>query len=592
MSFLTANTQSSPGVFFFLSNPVSYLSISPSNSNVPPNKAGEVQLTNVGGNLNINGVAVNSPSNWSLYPAISNRLYMDSSNVLSNIGGNLYFNNNLLAQAGDISNVADWSLYAQLCNVDGNGKSISNNSGLSSTGVISTSSNIQTPVLSNSSGLTITADTISNTATGITNVVDRGADIGGNATYSITAQNGTRGIINLTTNAGFSNGSNSEINLTANGGVVDIGEGYTLARGGLITLTANTPVGSNITLTSAIKLSAASILSYAGAFSPFLSLAGYNYIYGQGGVNITSTLLPPSVTVPNTALSVYISGDAGTKIRNGLYVDNINNLYGSNLVIQTPVFSGSNASISMVSSSNISLTAESVPSATTSIKGNTMYLYGSNSSIQQTSSGDINVNPGPSRTLTLNGNTTISNGTLNLSNNNITNVVNISNTSTNLNLSAGANTINVTSVLNMSSYIDMNENGVYNTTSVSSPIGSNLTILASSGGLLSLGAPAGTITLSSPTTTVTNDFVRRLVGSNVSQPIIQYGSFTGTGSSGSNTVTFTAYTSATSYIVIGSMMDNAPARMSAVRVSSNSATIYWEQAGGGTQTICWTTMGN
>jgi hypothetical protein len=548
-------------------------------------------LSNSGGGLTQNGVPSIATALWSTLPATSNKIYMDNTHILSNIGSNLYFDGTLLADAGAISNVADWSLYAQLCNIDGNGKSISNNSGLISTGVISTTANVQTPVLSNASGLVISASTLSNTATTFTSTIDRNADIGGNAFYSVTAQNGAKGVINLTANAGFSNGSNGEINLTANGGVIDTGGGYTVARGGLISLTSTTPVGSNITLTSAIKLASSSILSYAGAFSPFLSLAGYNYIWGQAGINMTSSPTPPSVTVPNTAGSVFISGFAGTKISNGLYVDNINNLYGSNLVIQTPVFSGSNASISMVSSSNITLTADTGTSATTSIKGNTLYLYGSNSSIQQTLAGDINVNPGTGRTLTLNGNTTISNGTLNLSNNNITNVFNISNTSTNLNLSAGANTINATSVLNMSNYITMNGNGVFDTTSVTSPAGSNLTILASSGGSLTLGSPAGTITLSSPTTTITNDFVRRLAGSNVSQPIIQYGSFTGTGSSGNHTITFTPYTSATSYIVIGSMMDTAPARMSAVPVSSNSATIYWEQAGGGTQTLCWTTMG-
>jgi hypothetical protein len=175
----------------FLTNPTSNLqTTSVTLAGSPP-----LVLSNSGGTLTENGVLSPPTAQWSTLPATSNKVYMDTSNILSNIGGNLYFNGNLLARAGDISNVADWSLYPQLCNINGNGKSIISNSGLTSTGLISTTSNIQTPSISNSGALSVSASTLSNTATTITDTADRGIDVGGNATYSITAQNGAKGVV-------------------------------------------------------------------------------------------------------------------------------------------------------------------------------------------------------------------------------------------------------------------------------------------------------------------------------------------------------------------------------------------------------------
>jgi len=88
------------------------------------------------------------------------------------------------------------------------------------------------------------------------------------------------------------------------------------------------------------------------------------------------------------------------------------------------------------------------------------------------------------------------------------------------------------------------------------------------------------------------NFSRKLSGTNISQPIIQYGTATGSGASGSVTVTLpVAYSSATSYVVTASMMDTTAARMSVNRNSASSITIYWFQAGSGSQTLGWNTMG-
>ena len=137
---------------------------------------------------------------------------------------------------------------------------------------------------------------------GMSNVVDRGLDFGGNAFYRVVAQNGNAGEISFTAEPGIL-GNFGRIGMTANGGTL-AGVGL----GGLVEITANTPFGSLCNASSAIKLSAAGINSYAGAIPAVGSLTGYNFIYGTLGVNITAGL-PPSL--PNTPGTVYFYGTNG-----------------------------------------------------------------------------------------------------------------------------------------------------------------------------------------------------------------------------------------------------------------------------------------
>jgi hypothetical protein len=87
--------------------------------------------------------------------------------------------------------------------------------------------------------------------------------------------------------------------------------------------------------------------------------------------------------------------------------------------------------------------------------------------------------------------------------------------------------------------------------------------------------------------------VNRLLSStDVAQPIIQYGSATGTGVSGSMVVSLpVAYTSATSYVAFASMMDTTASKISVNRDSASQITIYWSQAGPGSQELGWQTSG-
>jgi hypothetical protein len=310
-------------------------------------------LTNNAGVLAQNGFSDILTSLWSTTPATSNRIFMDTSNILSNVGSNLYFAGTLLADAGAVPNIADWSLYAQLSNINGNSFSISNSSGYSGTGNITTTSGNITTSSGNVSGasgtfptlataqingtgtfgnLTLTSsnelitntNSFNNTSGAVSFDVDGGVNIINYADFEVNASNGNRGRINLTASGGFSNGVFGEVNITANGGVTPSIGGVSFATGGLINLTANTPIATTNTSTSAIKLSASSVLSYAGAVSPTFSTAGYQYIFGQAGVNIVCSVSPP--VLPSLPLSIYMYSDNGTRISNGLRTDTIANI--------------------------------------------------------------------------------------------------------------------------------------------------------------------------------------------------------------------------------------------------------------------------
>jgi len=156
-----------------------------------------------------------------------------------------------------------------------------------------------------------------NVNSGRTNITaDLGASLGFDSSIILTGQNGNRGNIILDAKAGNA-GLGGVVNITAEGGEVD---GY--SYGGLITLDATTPTLTG--LSSAIKLSASGIDSYAGA-TPIGSVLGYNFVYGRLGVNLTASVTLPATNIPGT---VYLYGDNGCVIGSSLYVYNqITNYY-------------------------------------------------------------------------------------------------------------------------------------------------------------------------------------------------------------------------------------------------------------------------
>jgi len=214
--------------------------------------------------------------------------------------------------AGDPASSSNWANYPAIHQVEMNGYAINN----------SITSNV----------LSLTSVTNINETARIINLsASQGSVVSAYSDINLNASNGNRGRINLTSGGGYSNGINGEINLVAEGAVVGA---YPLdyATGGLISLDAQTPVGSVYTATSAVKIGGAGVLSYASlGFRPTFSTVGVNYLYGQLGVKIIANATPPAT--PPDAGTIYLYGQNGTVVQNTMYVDNICNYSGSNLLI-------------------------------------------------------------------------------------------------------------------------------------------------------------------------------------------------------------------------------------------------------------------
>lgn len=126
--------------------------------------------------------------------------------------------------------------------------------------------------------------------------------------------------------------------------------------------------------------------------------------------------------------------------------------------------------------------------------------------------------------------------------------------------------------------------------------GPNLYFTTTSGGAnfnipVAIGS-AYSLNMNTAPITSCGDFSRRLIGADISQPIIQYSTITGTGNNGTVTVNIPQrYTSQTSYIPFANMMDDPPAQIFVSSISRGSFIIGWSSGGPGTHTFGWNTMG-
>lgn len=264
-------------------------------------------LSNIGTKLFFAGQELTDASgggaDWSVFPAytdvsmnnfsirgLSTLQYQDGAKLYSQTGNNLFYNGQPI-QFGATSNVSQWANYPAVNTIQTGGFPISSIGNLN---------------LVANSNVRILADSFST-------VVDQGIAPAAYSDINLTAQNGLKGRINLTANPGTA-GVFGEVNLIANGGTT-----AGVGTGGLVSITANTPSGYS-NLTSAVKISAAGINSYAGVVPSIGSLAGYNFIYGSAGVNICSGL--PSV-LPNIPLTTYLYGTAGVTTSSDFYAPNI-----------------------------------------------------------------------------------------------------------------------------------------------------------------------------------------------------------------------------------------------------------------------------
>jgi hypothetical protein len=470
---------------------------------------------------------VDSAQNWSEYPAVSSV--------------NLQFYN--------ISNVQTLStqIISNTSNINTatlNSTTISNSGTITSDTISNTNmtniSNIATSTISAVGG---TFTTLSGTLTGnvsgnltgnvvgnisntnlnvlgqfsITETADVGSAVSNYASYgtvNISGKGGLGGIVNITADSATPlNPAVTVSQLTAeakgNYGLITPGSpvGY-VPRGGLVSIIARqglTPsppaevtsalfANGEIDLTAysygavpgLIKLSAGANEIYAGAFTPITGVIGYNYIFGQFGNNITAGLPPGGIpTVPGEN---YIYGLNGTVIDNGLYTDTIYNKFGGNLNLNSRTCnvaitsSNSNANISLAASNtgaSITLTSPTIGIAGT--------MNMSNNAISNctslSSASTLTLNADPFSNIILNANEAVLNGNVNMCNKILFNVSNVQGNS-NLVLSSttGGNIVlsNI-GFLNMSGFSISNINTVAGCNVTVTTTG-NLSLASSTGG--------------------------------------------------------------------------------------------------------------
>jgi hypothetical protein len=129
--------------------------------------------------------------------------------------------------------------------------------------------------------------------------------------------------------------------------------------------------------------------------------------------------------------------------------------------------------------------------------------------------------------------------------------------------------------------------------SISFNVGANNYMTLASSGNFGIGTTTPAYKLDvNGTAHVSGGFYRDLGSTAIAQPVLQYGTTTGSGTSGSVTVSIpTAYTSASSYVAFAAMEDSTEAKIAVNRDSASQITIVWSQGGSGSHTLAWNTMG-
>ena len=143
----------------------------------------------------------------------------------------------------------------------------------------------------------------------------------GNVSYIPIAPVPYGGLITLRAKAGGTNPLTSPLSFQAGNGA--------------IRLTADSyfPFGELYPpVPGVVALSGGAVLSIAGLTTPATSVYGVGIYSALTALSLTCGLTPAVTSYPGT---VYISGDNGTKVLNGLYVDTLYNALGYNLNITT-----------------------------------------------------------------------------------------------------------------------------------------------------------------------------------------------------------------------------------------------------------------
>jgi len=273
--------------------------------------------------------------------------------ILETIGSDLFFDGQLLAKANDIQNISDWADYPAIKSVNMNDFSLDNvtqitdvNLDFGTAGQVlgSDGSKIKwVPAGAGPTGPTGPAGATGSSADASTwsnYPASSGLVRSNESNLSVTADRLLSSAVPSVLTLNTSGGLYGEVDVTANGGAggglvkingngagaygrVSINASYgtsgSVTTGGLVDITATSGF-NDVSLTSAIKLSAAGINSYAGAIPSVGSLAGYNFIYGTAGVNICAGA---SSVIPNIPLTTYLYGLNGIVLGSDVYTTQI-----------------------------------------------------------------------------------------------------------------------------------------------------------------------------------------------------------------------------------------------------------------------------
>jgi hypothetical protein len=515
----------------------------------------------------------------------------------------------------------------------------------------------------------------------------------GSGTVGITANAGgsilTNNSINLATSNGGSSVINieakrnalaaypvplSQVNITAEGNCPNLPVVPLTPYGGAVNITAYQgpdPIFPLTALTDAfapgaihltayskllfpglITEAAGSILAYSGLTNPTVGVYGCSFYSALTCLSLTAGLSPATTSFPGT---VYLRGDNGTKVLNGLYIDHlypalgytlaISGAGGSNVTINDcsyigmttdPVLDGGNVNGQIRNFSTISalkllaptLNVSTISTATVTVDQiytrninidppSTIYISHPDLTINANLTTDEADDPQPNNlNLFASSNINIQSigtggggGSINIqcANNpalysiNITGDTYVSRTLT-ANLGMSTTNINL-STINGAAYVPGGGGGggwVSTATSDLNMSGYNISNLSSitAAGDLSISATTNLKTTAISTintvtqTIFTGGVSRTLVSSNVPQPIIQYGYASSTGASGTVTVTIPQrYTTQASYVPFACMVDDPPAQINVSSITRGSFIIGWSSAGTGNQTFAWHTMG-
>lgn len=248
-------------------------------------------------------LASESANKWYNFPTLNGEILMNDASgtqVLQSIAGDLFYNNELLAKSGDISDVADWSLFPQLVPLNSNGQIIYDVSSIRVIGDVSANSVQSTTVTATG---VITGGTLATVAgpyipgdVKTTTVNASGAVTAGSVSSSgaITANGGvdmantaiTRAASVAISNSGFapygSLTSPDGVALTWNGAAITTG------AGGNASAWANFPAVTNVNANSN-NVNNIATANATTVNAGLISIASSNIITSNVPLNLSST---------------------------------------------------------------------------------------------------------------------------------------------------------------------------------------------------------------------------------------------------------------------------------------------------------------